>query len=385
MKIGIYCNDFSPELGGASSLTKTIINELNDLSNYDNLEFIILYSSSKKTYSRRFGRYQAVNISKEINVLYRALRYLDRNLGLNRLHKTFDIIAKRFSIDLIWFCHPIFADISIPYIFTVWDLGHRVVPFFPEVSLGRKWEGRERLFNRMILNASWILTGNRTGMQEIRENYHVTDSKIIIAPFPVPAFCKASERKPLMEIPEHFFFYPAQFWPHKNHIIILLALKELAVRHNSYPKVFFTGSDKGNKTYIKKMVNNLGLKTQVIFTGFLSDEELKYMYKHATAMIFPSLMGPNNLPPIEAAYLNCPIILSNLQGHVEQMGTSALYFDPLNEIELSECMYQMYDNEIRMHYYNELKNKAAEFEKITYIDPLINIFNEYQKYRRCWS
>ena len=40
-------------------------------------------------------------------------------------------------------------------------------------------------------------------------------------------------------------------------------------------------------------------------------------------MVFASIVGPNNYPPIEAASLGCPVILSDLPGHREQMGESA--------------------------------------------------------------
>lgn len=385
MRVGIYCDDFDPELGGANSLTKTIMDEIESKSELEEVEFIYLYSAQKRKKKQKNARFQSINISSEINTIYRIFREFDRRTGLNRMKRIYDIIAEKYHIDLIWFCHPVFADISIPYIYTVWDLGHRTVPFFPEVSKGRIWEGRERLFSRMILNASWVLIGNETGKKEIIDNYNVAEQRIVIAPFPVSKFCKGPEKKPKFEMPEQYFFYPAQFWPHKNHIVILYALKYLADSKKYYPKVYFTGSDKGNKKYIEEKVKELGLEKQVVFTGFLSDEELKYMYTHATAMIFASLMGPNNMPPIEAAYLDCPIILSNLEGHIEQMGDAAMYFDATNEVELAKCMEEMMREEVRSLYKVILINHAKELEGIEYIKPVNDILKQFKKYKRCWS
>ena len=54
------------------------------------------------------------------------------------------------------------------------------------------------------------------------------------------------------------------------------------------------------------------------------------------AMVFSSIVGPNNYPPIEAACHDCPVILTDLPGHREQMGESALYFDKFNPNELAD-------------------------------------------------
>ncbi|MBK8586427.1 MAG: glycosyltransferase [Bacteroidetes bacterium] len=83
------------------------------------------------------------------------------------------------------------------------------------------------------------------------------------------------------------FFYPAQFWAHKNHYNLLLAFKKL---QNDFPdlKLVLTGSDKGNKEYIKEVVSKLDLKNHVLFPGFVDNETMVGFYSHASAMIMPS-------------------------------------------------------------------------------------------------
>ena len=58
-------------------------------------------------------------------------------------------------------------------------------------------------------------------------------------------------------------------------------------------------------------------------------EELKWIYKNADALVFPTLLGPNNFPPIEAMSLGVPVIVSDIKGHRNQLQENALFFDPL--------------------------------------------------------
>ncbi len=383
MRVGVFCDDFDPHIGGGSSLTKVILKELSEYKG--TIEFVLLYSNSfKEKHSFNIG-FEAINVVEE-TCFKDVLGAKIEKLGILKwIDRRYDRIAKKYNIDIFWFCHPIYAGISVPYIYTVWDLGHRVVPFFPEVSLDILWITREKMYQRMIPNASWVLVGNTTGKKEVMDNYSISGERIRIAPFPVADFCKGDEAEPPFKLPDYFFFYPAQFWAHKNHVVILHALSYLKKQHNVKLIVYFTGSDKGNKDYIIKMSECLGISDQVVVTGFISDKELKYMYTHATAMIFASFLGPNNMPPIESAFLGCPVILSDIPGHREQMGEAALYFDPTDEIKLGDCMLKLLDDSFREDLISKEKILSDTFSKIKYCDPVFGILEEFKKYRRCWE
>ena len=100
--------------------------------------------------------------------------------------------------------------------------------------------------------------------------------------------------------------------------------------HKNYPsvKLLFTGSDKGNKEYIKQVVANLGLEKQVLMAGFVTDEEIYSFYKNALALVMPTFLGPSNMPLLEAETLGCPVICTDLPGHREMLGDNAFYVLP---------------------------------------------------------
>lgn len=388
MRIGIYCSDYQPETGGASTLTQSILREIEEYSSRTpEDEFIILYSGKQERGEKKLNdeSIEIYYMDSLKNRIYRIIRKIDRKTGRNHFDREFDRIAKEVNLDIIWFCNPVIADISIPYIYTVWDLGHRTTPFFPEVSINRQWEAREKMYTRMIPEASWVVTGNETGKREIAEHYAVSSERFIIAPFPVSSYCRGNERKPSFDISEKYFFYPAQFWAHKNHIVILEALAIAKERYGLTVPVYFSGSDKGNKAYIAQTADRLGVKDQIVFTGFLTNEEMKYMYTHAVSLVYASLMGPNNLPPIEAVYLGCPVILTDLPGHTEQLGDAAMYFDGTNADELAHCMMEMMNPEIREQYVKKASEKKTEFDQIKYCKPIFDKLMEFKRYRKCWQ
>jgi glycosyltransferase involved in cell wall biosynthesis len=68
----------------------------------------------------------------------------------------------------------------------------------------------------------------------------------------------------------------------------------------------------------------------ILFTDFVSDEQLNWLYKHATAYTFPSLMEGFGLPPLEAMGHGLPVVASNASCIPEICGNAAYYFNPLD-------------------------------------------------------
>ena len=377
MKVGIYFPDYRPKDGGANTLLGTILKEIENSKSY-NYDFVVLYKG-KTNNIKTINNIKYIDLGYLFgtNIFSKVIRKLREDLFK---YSILDKVAKQEKIDLYYFPEHPNINVTTPYIFTVWDLGHRTVPQYPEVSEKGEWKKREKLYQKMLYKAKYIITGNNTGKKEIIDYYQVDENKIRICEFPVSSFCYGNEEKPRFQIPDDYFFYPAQFWKHKNHICIVEALKILNDKYNLNPIVFFTGSDKGNKDNIVNKISEYHLEKQVVFTGFVKDEELKYLYTHATAMIFASMMGPNNMPPIEATYLGCPVIITSLEGHKEQLANTAAYFDGNNPEELALIIKEFLENKALVSKYKELEKPLGEkFSKISYFEQVKQILDEYDK------
>ena len=94
-------------------------------------------------------------------------------------------------------------------------------------------------------------------------------------------------------------------------------------------KLILVGGIK-DKEYFNNLLDFIkinSLEYNIEFRGFVSDKDLKNLYKTCHAMIFPSLLGPDNIPPIEALSQNILMSISNLPGHIEQTNNQVDYHD----------------------------------------------------------
>ncbi len=399
MRVGVYFDDVTPEKGGASSILMTIENELKKIQ--EKYEIVICFNGEKKfPYKSVKDGMTYINVdrlrySSIPKMFFKNAGNSIRNAGLRlfyhnpRLYREsyLDYLAEKEGIDIYWFTYPINVDLCTPFIYTIWDIGHRILPAFPDTTKPLyRWNSLEEQYTRLLGKASFILTGNETGKKEILENYNVMESKIKVVPFPVTFFCYGEEEKPKFELPEKYFFYPAQFWPHKNHICIVNAVAQLRKEKGIDAHVILTGSDKGNRAYIEKKVAELGISDLIHFAGFVSYEEMKYIYTHATGTIFASLFGPNNIPPIEAVFLKCPLIISGIPGHREQMGEGIMYFDGYKPEELAGHMEKLLtDDSAKAEAIKRQENIRKEIAEYSYSEKIIEILDEFRKMASTWK
>lgn len=88
----------------------------------------------------------------------------------------------------------------------------------------------------------------------------------------------------------------------------------------------------------------LGLERDVLFTGFVPDDDLPGLYTLAEAFVFPSLYEGFGLPVLEALACGTPVIASNTSSLPEVAGNAALLVDPTDIEELSQAMRNVLAN-----------------------------------------
>ncbi|GBR75037.1 glycosyl transferase GTB-type super family, partial [Candidatus Termititenax aidoneus] len=224
MRIGIYTGNVFPDAGGAYALIETIKKDIIESDCVYDIFFVFDNDQAPSRFIK--DNIVCINIANKAGRFIRVIRKILLRFGWWNKPVVLDDFLQAENTDLLWILGPYKLETSIPYVFTVWDLGHRMLPCFPEVSVygGRQWEEREALYQKMLPKATYIITGNETGKQEILANYPVSPDKIKTIPFPISNFCFDQEVSPLDNIKKPFVFYPAQFWAHKNHVSIIEAL-----------------------------------------------------------------------------------------------------------------------------------------------------------------
>jgi glycosyltransferase involved in cell wall biosynthesis len=110
------------------------------------------------------------------------------------------------------------------------------------------------------------------------------------------------------------------------------------------------------------------------------------LYKNAFALVFPTFFGPDNLPPLEAFALQCPVIASKVPGSTEQLGDAAILFDPKNPEEIANSILSVYLNPgVKQQLIEKGMIRARDRSWTEFINEIILLLDNFEKIRRCWE
>lgn len=231
-----------------------------------------------------------------------------------------------------------------PSLGVIHDLMHRYEAQFSEVSAFGLFNRRERHYRRICKYARGILVDSNIGKKHVLESYGVIEGKLFVLPFVAPSYMlQTTEPADFAEryrLPEKFFFYPAQFWSHKNHIRLIEAFSSI---QSSDPDIqlLLAGSKKNAYGSVLRKIRELQLENKVKLLGYIPDADIPWVYRRARALVMPTFFGPTNIPPLEAMLTGCPIAISNTYGMPEQVGEAALLFDPSSTKQIAEAMHRL--------------------------------------------
>ncbi len=239
---------------------------------------------------------------------------------------------------------------AIPSVIPIFDLMHRYEPQFTEVGEETVVRDRDRHYRRVCSYAKYILADSKLGKDQIMESYECSPEKIVVLPYTPPRYIYDTVDVKILDrfgLPDQFILYPAQFWSHKNHIAIIRALSILREHFSMIVNAVFVGSNKNAHDSVRMMIHDAGLEEQIRILGYVDNAELTALYHRASALVFASFFGPTNIPPLEAAASGCPVIISDIYAHREQLGDDALYFDPKDPQELAEVLHAFFSGSKR--------------------------------------
>jgi glycosyltransferase involved in cell wall biosynthesis len=382
MRIALFIDEHAnKEIGGGFSYLSRLAKAIDSYKFDENLEFFFItkYENSKYEFNKKVIYYGDLVPKRNFfsKLFSRKINYENafKNGLIQRLIEN--------KIDLLYYPLAETFVVNYPYVMTSWDLGHRSTYSFPEMSMNNVFELRNEYRINSLHKATAIIVESEESKKELIKYAQIFENKIFILPLPsgnvVELNPTLQEEQIFLEkfklIHNNFFIYPAQFWSHKNHYNLILAFKKyLNIHPNTH--LVFTGSDKGNLEYIKEICNELHLNSDIKFLGFVSDLELNILYKNAISLVFPSLLGPTNMPIIEALELNCKVICSDFEGHRSLANKNALYFDPLNPEDIFSKMLEIKD----------LKKTDFQYSKNEYIgEHLEQIFLKILPFRKTFG
>jgi len=138
-----------------------------------------------------------------------------------------------------------------------------------------------------------------------------------------------------------YFLYLGGFDPRKNLYNMFLGFKRFLLAAGGGYRLALCGDARGFEGYLDDAVEELGLGENVVFAGFVPEEDLPSLYSGAVAFLCVSLYEGFGLPLLEAMACGTPVLASNTSSIPEVVGDAGLLVDPLEPGEIAEGMRRL--------------------------------------------
>jgi glycosyltransferase involved in cell wall biosynthesis len=237
----------------------------------------------------------------------------------------------------------------LPSIYHPHDLQHLHLPQFFRPHEIRY---REVTYRRACEAAAMVAVTSTWIKNDLISHYGLPPEKIRVVPlapvldsYPVPTEEDIRAVSTRLRLPGSFAFYPAQTWPHKNHLGLLRALA--MIRDRSGPEIHLVFSGHKNLHYpeIEAFVKSKNLESLVHFIGFVSPMELQVLYRLARCTVIPTKFEAASFPLWEAFSAGVAAACSNVTSLPEQAGDAALIFDPDSPEEMATAIERLWGDE----------------------------------------
>ena len=241
-------------------------------------------------------------------------------------------------------------DYNLNVIVTIHDL----IPYLMPETVGKGYLERFlRDIPNIISLSKGIITVSEYSKKDILRFFpRYPQNKIFVTPLaanenfkPLPIAECTNYLKNNFNLTDPYILYLGGFSPRKNVLGLIKAFHNILTDLNKPYKLLLGGSLKDDGLQLKEYTHSNGLDTSVIFTGYLSDAALPFLYNGCEAFIYPSLYEGFGLPPLEAMSCKKPVITSNVTSIPEVTKDSAILIDPLNIDELSYSIRSLLKND----------------------------------------
>jgi glycosyltransferase involved in cell wall biosynthesis len=235
---------------------------------------------------------------------------------------------------------------DVPSIYQPHDLQHL---HHPELFSDYERERREVVYRTHCERAALVVAMTSWGKRDLIRQYGLPAEKVGVVPggsvlfeYPDPSEEDLDRIRERLALPETFLLYPAQTWPHKNHLLLLEALALARDRDGVEIPVVCPGRQTELFPRIAERARELRLEGAVSFPGFVEPLELRGLYELATGLVFPSLFEGWGLPVCEAFSTGLPVASSSATGLPDVVGDAGLLFDPENPAAIADAIRELW-------------------------------------------
>lgn len=301
------------------------------------------------------------------------------DLRLERFFDRFrkDNSLKNMGIDILYcpFSAVTFKEKNIPAVSTILDIQHE---YYPQFFTQQELEHRRNFYREIVSKSERVVCISDYTKQTFCEKYCFPIEKASTIYIAIQNRFHQKDDSIFTNLGignKKYLIYPANFWEHKNHKLLLNAFAMFAQEENDLCLVL-TGNPLEKSDYYRDMIAAMKLEERVFITGYVSNEQLYSLLDKAYGLIYPSLFEGFGIPIVEAMALKKPIASSNLTSLPEVGCDSIFYFDPKKPDEILKgirFLYKaVYDGKMEKSY----QQKLSDFTLDKMVRDYLAVFKE---------
>jgi glycosyltransferase involved in cell wall biosynthesis len=236
---------------------------------------------------------------------------------------------------------------DVPSIYQPHDLQHMHLPEYFRADVAAR---RNLVYRALCSQAQIVAVGSKWTKADFVEQLGLEPGKVRVIPlapstalYPMPTRPEVKDCRTRYDLPERFAFYPAQSWPHKNHLKLLEALR--LIRDEHLVRIPLVASGKRTPFYfdtILPRIRALQLDDQVQFLDFVTPLDLQCLYRLSTVCVIPTKFEAGSFPMWEAFLAGVPVACSAVTSLPAQAGCAALFFDPNDARAMAQAVLKIW-------------------------------------------
>ena len=245
-----------------------------------------------------------------------------------------DGTVEALGVEVVHFTMQVAYLTDVPSIYHPHDLQHLHFPeFFSEEAI----EWRELNYRTFCNQAALVSVTTEWGKRDLVEHFALPPEKIAVVPL-APAIASyapldahhAEQIVADLGVSGAYAYYPAQTWPHKNHLRLVEAVDYARTALGTDVRVVCSGLQNEHYATVASLIAELGLENAIQFVGFVEPRAVQALYQRARLMVFPSLFeAAGGFGPVfEAFEIGVPVATSSATSLREQAGDAAIGLRP---------------------------------------------------------
>ena len=242
-----------------------------------------------------------------------------------------------------------------PYVITIHDL---IPLFFPKLVPKKHLILFRILMRRVAQIADKIITDSNSSKKDILDRLGVPEEKVQVIYLahhpvyrPIPDRNKIESILAKYHLNGKYLLFTGVLEPKKNLLRLIEAFHLLKTQINPLKdlKLVLVGGTgwgyAGAGENLSRLIEQRELKEEVIFTGYVPDEDLPYLYNGAELFVFPSLYEGFGLPVLEAMACGTPVVTSKVSSLPEIVGEAGKLVDPYDPWNIAEGISEVLTNQ----------------------------------------